>query len=155
VLLVVLLYYSTGCHGIKAAIFFVPTEMVLYGYGAVSYVRAVGYPIIPVPARLTFSTPAVGNLNLPCTAYNTAVLVLVRGAHNCNIQVLYVTCCMSELLYTVLLHYTVRGTHIIRGYIRALQLQLRSRGEGGNWAHERKSGNLINEHAFRKITTAL
>jgi hypothetical protein len=36
-----------------------------------------------------------------------------------------------------------------RGCVGALPL--RGRGEGGNWTHERKSENLINEHALRKI----
>ena len=44
----------------------------------------------------------------------------------------------------------VQHVILIRGYVRALPL--RGRGEGGNWTHERKSENLINEHAFRKIT---
>jgi hypothetical protein len=44
----------------------------------------------------------------------------------------------------------VQHAMLIRGCIRALPL--RGRGEGGNWTHERKSENLINDHAFRKIT---
>ena len=60
---------------------------------------------------------------VPCTA------VLTGGAHN-----------MPE----------AQRAMLIRGYVRALPM--RGRGEGGNWAHERKSENLINEHAFRKIT---
>jgi hypothetical protein len=55
---------------------------------------------------------------VPCTA------VLVRGAHNTP---------------------GVQHVLLIRGYIRTLSL--RDRGEGGNWTHERKSENLINEHA--------
>jgi hypothetical protein len=41
---------------------------------------------------------------------------------------------------------------LMRGHIRALPLPLRDRGEGENWTHERKSENLMNEHAFRKMT---
>jgi hypothetical protein len=49
-------------------------------------------------------------------------------------------------------HDTPEVQHVMptRGYIRALPL--RGRGEGGNWTHERKPENLINEHAFRKTT---
>jgi hypothetical protein len=43
-----------------------------------------------------------------------------------------------------------RHVMLTRGQIRALPL--RGRGEGGNWTHERKSENLMNECAFRKTT---
>ena len=64
--------------------------------------------------------------------------------------------CVPAVPYTAVLaggaHNTPEAQHVMpmRGYIRALPL--RGRGEGGNWTHERKSENLINEHAFRKIT---
>ena len=62
-----------------------------------------------------------------CAPTVPCTAVLVRGAHN-----------IPEVQY------------VLRGYIRALPL--RGRGEGGNWAHERKSESLINEYTFRKTT---